>query len=40
MENISIPSTVPEDLRKACDNLIKRATEMKRAEPVIAYWCE
>ena len=39
MEGVTIPTAVPDDLRKACDSLVKRATEVKRSEPVIAYWC-
>lgn len=40
MEGITIPSDIPEDLKKACDSLVKRANEVKRTEPVIAYWCK
>jgi vacuolar protein sorting-associated protein VTA1 len=40
MESVSIPAeSVPVEL-KACDQILKRAKELKKAEPVVAYWCE
>jgi hypothetical protein len=40
MEDVSIPSdNVPAEL-KACEQILKRAKELKKAEPVVAYWCE
>ena len=36
-----IPSdNVPDELKGACEQTLKRAKELKKAEPVIAYWCE
>jgi hypothetical protein len=40
MESVNIPAdNVPAEL-KACDQILKRAKELKKAEPVMAYWCE
>jgi hypothetical protein len=40
MESVNIPSdNVPAEL-KACDQILKRAKELKKAEPVVAYWCK
>ncbi len=40
MESVIIPSeTVPEAL-KSCEQILKRAKELKKAEPVVAYWCK
>jgi vacuolar protein sorting-associated protein VTA1 len=40
MEAIDIPADrVPEGL-KACEQILKRAKEVKKVEPVVAYWCE
>lgn len=40
MEGINIPAdNVPEGL-KACEQILKRAKEIKKVEPVVAYWCE
>ena len=39
MDTVNIPSSnVPVEL-KACEQILKRATELKKAEPVVAYWC-
>ena len=39
METVNIPSeNVPAEL-KACEQILKRAKELKKAEPVVAYWC-
>jgi hypothetical protein len=39
MEDVNIPSdNVPAEL-KACEQILKRAKELKKAEPVVAYWC-
>ncbi|WWD21159.1 hypothetical protein CI109_105642 [Kwoniella shandongensis] len=39
MENVNIPTeNVPEGL-KGIDQILKRAKELKKAEPVVAYWC-
>lgn len=40
MDSVSIPSeTVPPEM-KACEQTLKRAKELVKAEPVVAYWCE
>jgi len=40
MESVNIPSeTVPAEM-KACEQILKRAKELKKPEPVVAYWCE
>jgi hypothetical protein len=40
MESVNIPSeNVPAEL-KSCDQILKRAKELKKAEPVVAYWCK
>lgn len=40
MDSVLIPSeTVPAEL-KACEQILKRAKELKKAEPVVSYWCE
>jgi vacuolar protein sorting-associated protein VTA1 len=39
MDDIDIPADrVPEGL-KACEQILKRAKEVKKVEPVVAYWC-
>ncbi|ORY24765.1 Vta1 like-domain-containing protein [Naematelia encephala] len=39
MEAVAIPSeNVPGEL-KTCEQILKRAKELKKAEPVVAYWC-
>jgi len=39
MDAVKIPSeTVPEGM-KVCEQILKRAKELKKAEPVVAYWC-
>ncbi|WVQ75535.1 hypothetical protein IAR50_005162 [Cryptococcus sp. DSM 104548] len=39
MQNVHIPSdSVPENL-KPIEQIVKRAKELKTAEPVISYWC-
>lgn len=41
MDGVMIPSdNVPDELKGACEQTLKRAKELKKAEPVIAYWCE
>jgi vacuolar protein sorting-associated protein VTA1 len=40
MDDVDIPSErVPEGL-KSCEQILKRAKELKKAEPVVSYWCE
>jgi len=40
MDDVNIPSeNVPAEL-KACEQILKRAKELKKAEPVVAYWCK
>ncbi|WWC91223.1 uncharacterized protein L201_006165 [Kwoniella dendrophila CBS 6074] len=39
MENVKIPTEgVPLGL-KQCEQILKRANELKKVEPVVAYWC-
>jgi hypothetical protein len=40
MENVSIPADNVPDGLKACEQILKRAKELKKSEPVIAYWCK
>ena len=40
MNAIDIPADrVPEGL-KPCEQILKRAKEVKNVEPIVAYWCE
>jgi hypothetical protein len=40
MDGVNIPTdNIPAEL-KACDQILKRAKELKKAEPVVAYWCK
>ena len=40
MEGVNIPAdNVPNELKGACEQILKRAKELKKAEPVVAYWC-
>jgi vacuolar protein sorting-associated protein VTA1 len=40
MEGIDIPADkVPEGL-KSCEQILKRAQEVKKVEPVVSYWCK
>ena len=40
MEDINIPSeVVPLELKAQCEQILKRAKELKKAEAVVAYWC-
>ena len=40
MDGVVIPSDgVPAEL-KSVEQILKRAAELKKAEPVIAYWCK
>lgn len=40
MDAVQIPSeTVPTEMR-ACEQILKRAKELKKPEPVVAYWCK
>jgi len=40
MDSVNIPTdNVPAEL-KSCDQILKRAKELKKAEPVVAYWCK
>jgi vacuolar protein sorting-associated protein VTA1 len=40
MDTVNIPSeTVPAEM-KACEQTLKRAKELVKAEPVVAYWCK
>ncbi|ORX39103.1 Vta1 like-domain-containing protein [Kockovaella imperatae] len=40
MDNINLPSeSVPPELRVGCEQILKRAKELKKAEPIVAYWC-
>ncbi|WRT69043.1 uncharacterized protein IL334_006026 [Kwoniella shivajii] len=39
MENVKIPTeNIPQGL-KQCEQILKRANELKKVEPVVAYWC-
>ncbi|WWC64036.1 uncharacterized protein I303_106642 [Kwoniella dejecticola CBS 10117] len=39
MDNVKIPTdNVPPGL-KQCEQILKRANELKKVEPVVAYWC-
>ncbi|WVR09074.1 hypothetical protein IAU60_006135 [Kwoniella sp. DSM 27419] len=39
MESVNIPTdNVPEGL-KGCEQILRRAKEIKKVEPVVAYWC-
>ena len=41
MEDIVIPSeTVPAELKAGCEQILKRAKELKKPEPIVAYWCK
>jgi vacuolar protein sorting-associated protein VTA1 len=32
--------SVPSELKSACEQILKRAREVRKREPVVAYWCE
>jgi vacuolar protein sorting-associated protein VTA1 len=41
MDGVVIPSeNVPDELKGPCEQTLKRAKELKKAEPVVAYWCK
>ncbi len=41
MDSVNIPSeNVSNELKVACEQTLKRAKELKKVEPVVAYWCE
>lgn len=40
LDNITIPTNPPPELKARCADFLKRAAETRKAEPVIAYWCE
>jgi hypothetical protein len=40
MNAINIPiDTIPPEL-KSCEQILRRAKELKNSEPVITYWCK
>lgn len=40
MQNVNIPAdSVPQGL-KHIEQILKRAKELKQAEPIVAYWCK
>lgn len=41
METVNIPSdNVPQELQKPCEQILKRAKELKKPDPVVSYWCK
>lgn len=40
LDDITIPTTPPPELKSRCADFLKRAAETRKAEPVISYWCE
>lgn len=41
MDSVIIPcDNVPAELKAGCEQILKRAKELKKAEPVVAYWCK
>lgn len=40
MDAVDIPSERVPDGLKQCEQILKRAKELKKAEPVVAYWCK
>lgn len=40
MENVHIPlEAITDELRLPCEQTLRRANELKKVEPVVAYWC-
>lgn len=38
---LEIPSDeVPSELKPVCEQILKRAKELRVADPVMSYWCE
>lgn len=40
MDSIDIPADRVPDGLKPCEQILKRAKEVKKVEPVVAYWCK
>lgn len=41
MEDVVIPTTgIPAELKAATEQTLKRANELKKADPVVSYWCK
>lgn len=41
MDTVLIPAdNVPQELQKPCEQILKRAKELKKADPVVSYWCK
>jgi hypothetical protein len=32
--------SVPLELKSSCEQILKRARELRKADPVMSYWCE
>ncbi|EJT52086.1 late endosome to vacuole transport-related protein [Trichosporon asahii var. asahii CBS 2479] len=39
LDDITIPTNPPPELKSRCADFLKRAAETRKAEPVISYWC-
>jgi hypothetical protein len=38
---MDIPAdTVPPDLKPACEQILRRARELRKADPIMSYWCK
>ena len=38
--DVDIPSdSVPQELKSTCEQILKRARELRKADPVMSYWC-
>jgi vacuolar protein sorting-associated protein VTA1 len=39
--DVDIPSdSVPQELKSTCEQILKRARELRKADPVMSYWCQ
>lgn len=38
---MDIPTdSIPPELKPACEQILRRARELRKVDPVMAYWCE
>jgi hypothetical protein len=38
---MDIPAdTVPPELKPACEQILRRARELRKADPIMSYWCK
>lgn len=38
---MDIPSdSVPAELKSTCEQILRRARELRKADPIMSYWCK